>query len=137
MQVWLSLKRVLRKRMKFPRGAPRLVPRNSESQLYLQMCEINVQDPFYLSDLCLETWGLNSTFKCVKATRKTPSTFQTFFTFTLFPGSSSLLQAPECSKSKYHPFARNPVVSALSLTMLQLLRTNFLFLSVLLLLSCF
>ena len=45
------------------------------------MCESNVQDPFYLLDLFLETWGLNSTVKCVKATCKTTSTFQTFFFF--------------------------------------------------------
>ena len=30
--------------------------------------------------------------------------FQTFFTFTLLPGSSALLQTPECSK--YHPSIR-------------------------------
>ena len=48
-----------------------------------------------------------------------PFTFQNFFTFTLFPGSSALLQTPECSE--YHPSEQSPVVSALSLTRLQYL----------------
>ena len=62
-----------------------------------------------------------------------PSTFQNFFTFTLLPGSSALLQTPECSE--YHPSEQNPVVSALSLTRLQLSGTNSLFLSAILPLS--
>ena len=41
-----------------------------------------------------------------------PSTFQNFFTFTLLPGSSALLQAPKCSE--YHPSEQSSVVSALS-----------------------
>ena len=55
------------------------------------------------------------------------STFQNFFTFTLLPGSSTLLQTPECSE--YHPSKQSPVVSALSLTRLQLFGTSSLFLS--------
>ena len=62
-----------------------------------------------------------------------PSAFQNFFTFTLFPGSSALLQAPECSE--YHPSEQSHVVSALSLTKLQLSGTNSLFLSAVLPLS--
>ena len=62
-----------------------------------------------------------------------PSTFQNFFTFTLLPGSSALLQTPECSE--YHPSEQSPVVSALSLTRLQLSGTNSLFLSDVLTLS--
>ena len=49
------------------------------------------------------------------------------FTFILPPGSSALLQTPECSE--YHPSEQSPVVSALSLTRLQLSGTNSLFLS--------
>ena len=37
-----------------------------------------------------------------------PSIFQNFFTFTLLPGSSALLQTPECSE--YHPSEESPVV---------------------------
>ena len=62
-----------------------------------------------------------------------PSTFQNFFTFTLPPGSSALLQTPECSQ--YHPSELSPVVSALSLTRLQLFGINSLFLSAILPLS--
>ena len=62
-----------------------------------------------------------------------PSTFQNFFTFTLPPGSSTLLQTLECSE--YHPSAQSPVVSALFLTRLHLSGTNSLFLSVILPLS--
>ena len=43
---------------------------------------------------------------------KPSSAFQNFFTFTLLPGSSALLQTPECSE--YHPSAESPVVSTLS-----------------------
>ena len=35
-----------------------------------------------------------------------PSTFQNFFTFTLLPCSSALLQTPECSE--YHPSEHSP-----------------------------
>ena len=35
-----------------------------------------------------------------------PSTFQNFFTFTLLPGGSALLQTPECSE--YHPSEHSP-----------------------------
>ena len=38
-----------------------------------------------------------------------PSTFQNFFTFTLPPGSSALLQTRECSE--YRPSEQSPVVS--------------------------
>ena len=62
-----------------------------------------------------------------------PSTFQNFSTFTLLPGSSALLQAPECSE--YHPSEQSPVVSTLSLTRLWLSGTNSLFLSAILPLS--
>ena len=62
-----------------------------------------------------------------------PSTFQNVFTFTLLPGSSALLQKLECSE--YHPSEQSPVVSALSLTRLQLSGTNSLFLSAVLPLS--
>ena len=55
------------------------------------------------------------------------------FTFTPLPGSSTLLQTPECSE--YHLSVLSPVVSALSLTRLQLSGTNSLFLSVILPLS--
>ena len=54
-----------------------------------------------------------------------PSTFQNRFTFTLLPGSFALLQTPECSE--YHPSEQSTVVSALSLTRLQLSGTNSLF----------
>ena len=60
-------------------------------------------------------------------------TFQNFFTFTLLPGSSALLHTPECSE--YDPSKHRPVVSALSLTRLQLYGTNTLFLPVMLSLS--
>ena len=50
------------------------------------------------------------------------------FFFTLLPGSSALLQTPECSE--YHPCEQSPVVSDLSLTRLQLSGTNSPFLSV-------
>ena len=46
------------------------------------------------------------------------------------PGSSALLQTPECSE--YHPSAQSPVVSALFLTRLHLSGTNSLFLSAIL-----
>ena len=49
----------------------------------------------------------------------------------LLPGSSALLQTPE--RSEYHPFSHSPVVSALSLTRLQLPGTNSLISSVMLL----
>ena len=62
-----------------------------------------------------------------------PSTFQNSFTFTLLHGSSAHLQTPECSE--YHPSEQSPVVSALSLTRLQLSGTNSMFLSVILPLS--
>ena len=62
-----------------------------------------------------------------------PPTFQNFFTFTLLPGSSALLQTPECSE--YHLSEQSPVVSALSLTRLQLPGTNSLFLYAILPLS--
>ena len=61
-----------------------------------------------------------------------PSTFQNF-TFTLPPSSSTLLQTPECSE--YHPSKQSHVVSALSLTRIQLSGTNSLFLSTVLPLS--
>ena len=51
-----------------------------------------------------------------------PSIFQNFFTFTLLPGSSALLQTTECSE--YHPFEQSSQVSALSLTRLQLSGTS-------------
>ena len=63
-----------------------------------------------------------------------PSTFQNF-TFTLPPGSSALLQTPECSG--YHRSEQSPVVSALFLTRLQLSGTNSLFLSAILPVSSF
>ena len=49
------------------------------------------------------------------------------------PGSSALLQKPECSEC--HPSEQSPVVSAPSLTRLQLSGTNSLFLSAILPLS--
>ena len=64
---------------------------------------------------------------------KPSSAFQNFFTFTLLPGSSALLHTPECSE--YDPSKHRPVVSALSLTRLQLYGTNTLFLPVMLSLS--
>ena len=62
-----------------------------------------------------------------------PSTFQNFFTFTLLPSSSALLQTPKCSE--YNPSEQSPVVRALSLARLQLSGTNSLFMSTILLLS--
>ena len=53
--------------------------------------------------------------------------------FTLLPGISVLLQTPQYSE--YHPSEQCPVVSALSLTRLQLSGTNSLFLSAILPLS--
>ena len=61
---------------------------------------------------------------------KSPSTFQNFFICRLLPGSSALLQTPKCSE--YHPSEQSPVVSALSLSKLQLSGTNSLFLSIVL-----
>ena len=61
------------------------------------------------------------------------STFHNFFTLTLLPGSSALLQTPECSE--YHPSEQSPMASALSLTRLQLSGTNSLLLSTFLPLS--
>ena len=40
-----------------------------------------------------------------------PSTFQNFFTFTLLPGSSAVVQTSECSEQ--HPSEQSPVVIAL------------------------
>ena len=57
-----------------------------------------------------------------------PSIFQNFFTFTLLPGSSALLQTPECSEC--HPSEQSPVVSTLSFTRLQLSGTSSLSVSV-------
>ena len=57
---------------------------------------------------------------------KSPSTFQTSL-FTRLPGSSALLQTPECSQ--YHPSTLRPVVGTLSLTRLQQRGTISLFLS--------
>ena len=62
-----------------------------------------------------------------------PSTSQNFFTFTLLPSSSALLQTPKCSE--YHPSKQSPVVSILFLTRLQLSATSSPFLSVILPLS--
>ena len=64
---------------------------------------------------------------------KSALVFQNYFTFTLPPSSSALLQTPECSE--YHPSEQSHGVSALSLTRLQLSGTNSLFLSAILLLS--
>ena len=80
--------------------------------------------------------GSNTNCLCFALTSfliRLPSTFQNFFTFTLPPGSSALLQTPDCSE--YHPSEQSPVVSALSLTRLQLSGTNSLFLSAILPLS--
>ena len=54
-------------------------------------------------------------------------------TITLLPGSSALLQTPDCSE--YHPSEQSPVVIVLSLTRLHLSGTNSQFLSVILPLS--
>ena len=59
---------------------------------------------------------------------KTPSTFQSFFTFILLPGSAALLQVPECSE--YHLSEQSPGVSANSLTSFQLSGTGSWFLSI-------
>ena len=78
--------------------------------------------------------GSNTNCLCFKIiSHQTRSTFQNFFTFTLLPGSSALQQTPECSE--YHPSEQSPVVSALSLTRLQLSGTSSLFLSAILPLS--
>ena len=66
-----------------------------------------------------------------KALKRSERFGQNFFTFTLLPGSSGLLQTPECSD--YHHSEQSPVVSSLSLTRLQLSGTNSLFLSAILL----
>ena len=68
-----------------------------------------------------------------KAFKRSERFDQNFFTFTLLPGSSALLQTPECSD--YHPSEQSPVVSSLSLTKPQLSGTNSLFLSAILPLS--
>ena len=60
-----------------------------------------------------------------------PVCLSELFTFTLPPGSSALLQTPECSE--YRPSKQSPVVCTLSLTRLQLFGTSSLFLSVILL----
>ena len=60
-----------------------------------------------------------------KAFKRSERFDQNFFTFTLLPGSSALLQTPECSD--YHPSEQSPVVSSLSLTKPQLSGTNSLF----------
>ena len=80
--------------------------------------------------------GLNTNCLCFALRSfliRLPSTFQNFFTFTLPSGSSALLQTPECSE--YHPSNQSPVVSALSLSRLQLSGTNSLFLPTILPLS--
>ena len=56
-----------------------------------------------------DTWTLQRTqqqiiFALRSFLIRLPSTFQNFFTFTLFSGSSALLQTPECSE--YHPSAQ-------------------------------
>ena len=76
---------------------------------------------FILFTGCLLSRGSNTNCLCFALRSffiRLPSTFQNFFTFTLLPGSSALLQTPECSE--YHPSEQSPVVSALSLTRLQL-----------------
>ena len=80
-------------------------------------------------------WGSNTNCLCFALRSfliRLPSTFQNF-TFTLPPSSSTLLQTPECSE--YHPSEQSHVVSALSLTRIQLSGTNSLFLSTVLPLS--
>ena len=66
---------------------------------------------------------------------KPPSAFQnvsafTVLEYTLLPGSSALLQRPECSQ--HHPSEQSPVVSAFSLTRLHLSGADSLFLSIIL-----
>ena len=59
--------------------------------------------------------GLNTSCLCFALRSfliKPSSAFQNFFTFTLLPGSSTLLQTPECSE--YHPSTESPVVSTFS-----------------------
>ena len=60
--------------------------------------------------------GSNTSCLCFALTSfliKPQSAFQNFFTFTLLPGSSALLQTPVCSE--YHHSEQSPVVNALSL----------------------
>ena len=86
-----------------------------------------LQDSFSKQPDNLLSRGSNTNCLCFKIIcHQTRSTFQNFFTFTLLPGSSALQQTPECSE--YHPSEQSPVVSALSLTRLQLSGTNSLFL---------
>ena len=68
--------------------------------------------------------------RAAKAFKRSERFGQNFFTFTLLPGSSALLQTPECSD--YHPSEQSPVVSSLSLTKPQLSGTNSLFSSAIL-----
>ena len=91
---------------------------------------------FILFTGCLLSRGSNTNCLCFALRSflmRLPSTFQNFFTFTLLPGSSALLQTPKCSE--YHPSEQTTVVSALSLTRLQLYGIKSLFLSAILPLS--
>ena len=74
--------------------------------------------------------GLNTDCFALSSLIKPPSTCQNFFTFTLLPSSSALLQTAEYSE--YHPSTVSPVVSTLSLTRLQLPGTSSPFLSAIL-----
>ena len=58
---------------------------------------------------------------------RAPIYLQNFFTFTLLPCSFALLQTPECSE--YHSSEQSPMVSALSLTRLQLKKKIFFLIS--------
>ena len=64
-----------------------------------------------------------------------PSTIQNFFTFTLLPGSSALLQTHHIQVFRIPSFKNKVQWSALSLTRLHLSGTSSLFLSVILPLS--
>ena len=118
------LKHLLSKLQKVQNNAARLIIRTSRSAHVTPMLHsfhwLPIEQRTEYSLLC---------FKIISR----QSTFQNFFTFTLLPGSSAVLQTPGCSE--YHPSEQSTVVCALSLTRLQLSGTNSLFLSVILPLS--
>ena len=121
-------KYLLSKLQKVQNNAARLIFRTTRSAHVTPMLHslhwlpIEQRIKYKLSLLC---------FNCSRSfLLRLPSTFQNFFTFTLPPGSSSLLQTPKCLE--YHPSEQSPVVSTLSLNRLQLSGTNTLFLSTIL-----
>ena len=85
----------------------------------------NLQVCFILFTGYLLSWGSNTNCLCFalrSSLIKSPSDFQTFFSFTLLPGSSTLLQTPTFLGCP--PSALSWIVSTLSLTRLHLPGTH-------------